>query len=88
MTLARALLVALALAACPVVGAAQEGSGSPVHSPVGSRGSQEDQRACAPDARRLCREQVGDDMAVLGCFKENRAKLSRACREVLERHGQ
>jgi hypothetical protein len=82
MRLARSLLVALALVACPAAGEAQQGS------PVGSRGSQEDQRACTPDARRLCREYVGDDMAVLACFKQQAAKLSRACRAVLERHGQ
>jgi hypothetical protein len=82
MTLGRSLLVAMALVAWPALGEAQQ------NSPVGSRGSQEDQRACAPDARRLCRQLVGDDMAVLGCFKQNAAKLSRACRAVLERHGQ
>jgi hypothetical protein len=82
MTLARSLLVALALVAFPAAGEAQQ------QSPVGSRGTPEDQRACTPDARRLCRELVGDDMAVLGCFKQNAAKLSRACRAVLERHGQ
>jgi hypothetical protein len=82
MTLARGLLVVLALVAWPALGEAQQGS------PVGSRGTPEDQRACAPDARRLCRELVGDDMAVLGCFKQNAAKLSRACRAVLQRHGQ
>jgi hypothetical protein len=83
MTLARSLLVALALVAVPAAGEAQQ-----KQSPVGSRGTPEDQRACTPDARRLCRELVGDDMAVLGCFKQQAAKLSRACRAVLERHGQ
>jgi hypothetical protein len=82
MMLARSLLIALALVAFPVAGEAQK------NSPVGSRGTPEDQRACTPDARRLCREYVGDDMAVLACFKQQATKLSRACRAVLERHGQ
>jgi hypothetical protein len=54
----------------------------------GSRGTTQDQRDCRPDARRLCREFLGDDMAVLACFQRQRARLSRACRSVLERHGQ
>ncbi len=29
----------------------------------GSRGTTQDQRDCRPDARRLCREFIGDDMA-------------------------
>jgi hypothetical protein len=54
----------------------------------GGRGSAQDQRACAPDARKLCRSSLGDDMAVLRCFQSNRSKLSRACRAVLTKYGQ
>ena len=52
-----------------------------------SRGTTEDERACAPDARKLCRAVLGDDMAVLRCFQENRPKLSKTCRAVLEKYG-
>jgi hypothetical protein len=56
--------------------------------PPGSRGTEEDQRACGSDARRLCRQFLNDDAAVLSCFKQNQAKLSRACRAVLTKSGQ
>jgi hypothetical protein len=76
MTSGKIVVFALVLVAmaCPSPASAQ--SGTP-----------EEQAACRPDARRLCREYVGNDQAVLACFQQNRAKLSRACRAVLERHG-
>jgi hypothetical protein len=83
MTLGRIALVALALGVCSSPGNAQP----PVPAP-GGQGTPQEQAACRPDARRLCREFVGNDMAVLSCFQQNRAKLSQACRAVLERRGQ
>lgn len=58
--------------------------------PQGSntRGTAEDQRACGSDARKFCRGVIQDDFAVLRCFQQNRPKLSRACRAVLEKYGQ
>jgi hypothetical protein len=56
-------------------------------SPFDTRGTPEDQRACNGDARRICRQHLPDDMAVLRCFRQNRPKLSRACRAVLEKYG-
>ena len=54
-----------------------------------SRGSPEEQRACSRDAQRFCREVIAQgDLAVLGCFQQNRAKISRACDAVLRGHGQ
>ena len=54
-----------------------------------SRGSPEEQRACSRDAQRFCREVIAQgDLAVLGCFQQNRAKISRACDAVLKSHGQ
>src|SRR5690349_21604828 len=38
------------------------------------RGTPEDQRACRPDAQRLCREVMGNDDAVLRCFQANYPK--------------
>ncbi len=52
-------------------------------------GTAEEQRACAPDVSRLCRDVMNDsDLTVLGCLKANRAKVSRACDKVLVSNGQ
>ena len=53
----------------------------------GHMGTPEEQRACAPDAKRFCRQQLGDDMAVQNCLQQNRAKLSKSCQKVFESHG-
>ena len=46
-------------------------------------------RACKSDARRLCKHAFeGGDMAVLGCFQQNRTKLSDSCRRFLVEVGQ
>jgi hypothetical protein len=74
MTLGKIMLAALVLMACPASSMAQQGT-------------PQEQAACRPDTRKLCRDLVGNDMAVLSCLQQNRAKLGRACREVLERHG-
>ena len=45
--------------------------------------------ACARDASRFCRAHLADgDMVVLACLKQNRARLSKACQQVLTSHGQ
>jgi hypothetical protein len=47
------------------------------------------QSACSRDVSRLCRAKMNDgDMVVLGCLKENRAKLGKACAKVLTENGQ
>jgi hypothetical protein len=52
-------------------------------------GSEQDEKACAPDVHRFCRKLVDQgDFTILACLKENRAKLSTACRTVLVSHGQ
>jgi hypothetical protein len=51
------------------------------------RGTPEDQRACRPDAVRLCREVIDDDDAVLRCFQARRPQLSPACAAVLTKYG-
>jgi hypothetical protein len=57
------------------VGYAQEGR---TH-----RGTAEQQRACRPDAVRLCRG-LHEDEAIYTCLKTNVAKLRSVCREVIE----
>jgi hypothetical protein len=45
--------------------------------------------ACASDVSRFCRARMNDgDMVVLACLKEHRARLSKACNQVLIDHGQ
>lgn len=46
-------------------------------------------QACARDVSRLCRAKMNDgDMVVLGCLKDNRARLGKACAKVLTDNGQ
>ena len=51
-------------------------------------GTPQEQAACRPDSSKFCREAEPDSFRVLSCLQRNRAKLSRACRRVLESHGQ
>jgi hypothetical protein len=45
--------------------------------------------ACGRDASRVCKKVINDgDMAILGCLKENRAKLRSACVKHLQEKGQ
>jgi hypothetical protein len=44
---------------------------------------------CARDVSRFCRPLMDQgDMIVLGCLKQNRARLSKTCAKVLADHGQ
>ena len=51
------------------------------------RGTPEDQRACRPDAVRLCKEVIDNDDQVLRCFQARRQLLSPACEAVLVKYG-
>jgi hypothetical protein len=52
-------------------------------------GSDQEQRACTPDVQRFCRKLIDQgDFTILACLKENRPKLSPACRHVLVSYGQ
>ena len=45
--------------------------------------------ACARDVSRYCRAQMQEgDQVVLACLKQNRAKISKGCQQVLASHGQ
>ena len=51
--------------------------------------AQQGQDACARDVSRYCRSHMNDgDSVVLACLKQNRARLSKACQQVLTSHGQ
>ena len=86
--MARSLLllgILIASAATPVF--AQQNPPFPLPPFLTPRGTAEDQRNCRPDAVRLCKDAGEDDDAVLRCFQANRAKLTPACRGVLEKYG-
>ncbi|MGY4308223.1 hypothetical protein ACVIJ6_005466 [Bradyrhizobium sp. USDA 4369] len=53
----------------------------------GHMGTPQEQKACAPDAKRFCRSQLGDDFAVQNCLTQNRQKLSKRCSAVFQSHG-
>ena len=45
--------------------------------------------ACSRDASRYCRAQMQEgDQLVLACLKQNRAKISKGCQQMLASHGQ
>jgi hypothetical protein len=53
------------------------------------QGTEQENAACRRDTRRLCRHVKADEgsNAFLTCLQANRAKLSKACKDVLESHG-
>ena len=67
----------VAMIAASSIGYGQE-SRTAVH-----KGTPQQQRACRPDAVRLCRG-IHEDEAIYDCLKANSAKLRSACREVIE----
>jgi len=47
------------------------------------------QDACSRDVQRFCRAQIQDgDQIILACLKQNRARISKACQQMLASHGQ
>ncbi len=53
------------------------------------QGNAKEQAACRPDVRRFCSSlKPGADQGMfLSCLQAHRAKLSKACNEVLTSHG-
>jgi hypothetical protein len=52
-------------------------------------GTDQEEKACTRDVQRFCRKLMDQgDLTILACLKENRPKLSVACRDVLVSHGQ
>jgi hypothetical protein len=52
-------------------------------------GTDQDEKACTPDVQRFCRKLMDQgDFTILACLKEDRPRLSAACRNVLVSHGQ
>jgi len=84
------VLIALALG----LGSALAQQLPPQPPPVASmgQGNQQERAACHPDVTRYCQTQLqvnpNDTLGILGCLQANRAKISRACQQVLASHGQ
>jgi hypothetical protein len=52
-------------------------------------GTDQDEKACTRDVQRFCRKLMDQgDFTILACLKENRPKLTPACRTVMVSHGQ
>jgi hypothetical protein len=51
-------------------------------------GTPQEQAACRPDVQKHCKEFIPDTFRILACLQSNRTRISRACRTVLENHGQ
>ena len=79
------LVILIASAATPV--RAQQQPSFPLPPFMTPRGTPEDQRACRPDAVRLCKEVIDNDDQVLRCFQTRRQLLSPACEAVLVKYG-
>lgn len=76
----RKLLVALTLLSASLSTAAFAQQG---------RGTEAEQKACTRDVQKFCRSVIDQgDFTVLACLKENRAKISQACDQVLKNHNQ
>ncbi|RIK96894.1 MAG: hypothetical protein DCC74_09200 [Proteobacteria bacterium] len=55
----------------------------------GRSGTKQEQDACTRDVTRYCRKLMDQgDLVILSCLQQNRTKLTKACQQVLVRHGQ
>jgi hypothetical protein len=51
--------------------------------------AQQGHDACARDVSKFCRAQMQEgDQIILACLKQNRARISKACQQMLASHGQ
>ena len=71
----RSVLAALLLTIATLPAAAQSGP------------APQEQMACRGDAGKFCAEHIGKPPQMNACLRENKAKLSDACRKVVESHG-
>jgi len=47
----------------------------------------QEQMACRSDASKFCAEHGGEPSQMNACLRDNKTKLSDACRKVVESHG-
>jgi hypothetical protein len=69
----------LSLAIFTGLAAALAGAG-----PVFAQGTEEERRACTPDAMRLCREYIPNIDRIVACMVERREELSPACQAFIK----
>ena len=59
---------------------------------AGPQGTPQEQAACSPDVFKFCKPLLDSKspstFSVLACLKASRDQISKACRAVLESHGQ
>ena len=60
-------------------------AGSLAHAQSGP--SPQEQMACRGDASKFCAEHIGKPPQMNACLRDNKAKLSDACRKVVESRG-
>ena len=61
---------------------------SSVYVEAAFQGTPQEQAACRPDVRRFCHAvKTNSSGGYLSCLQANRAKLSKACKAVLNNHG-
>jgi hypothetical protein len=81
--MSKKLVLVLALMTVTTASFAQQG---------GSQGTPEERAACAPDVLKHCKPLLNSNapstFSILACLKANREQISKACRAVLESHGQ
>jgi hypothetical protein len=78
----RNIFLAIALMSLSAGAFAQQGA-------PGRSGTAEEQAACTRDVEKHCRAVMDQgDFTVLACLKDNRAKISKACDQVLKNHNQ
>ena len=85
--MARSLFLLALLMAASAAPAQAQNAPMPLPPFLTPRGTPEDQRACRPDAVRLCKDYMGNDDHVLRCFQANRPQLSPPCAAVLVKYG-
>lgn len=71
----KSILAVLLLASTALPASAQSGP------------SLQEQMACRSDANKFCAEHIGKPPEMNACLRDNKSKLSDACRKVVESHG-
>ena len=77
----RTMVIAASLTLAAVTAASAQG-----------QGDTRERAACRPDVMRFCKQLIKDNndnvFSILNCLQSNRARISRACSQVLASHGQ
>ena len=81
--MSKKLVLVLALFTVTTASFAQQG---------GPQGTAQEQAACRPDVVKHCKPLLASNspstFSILACLQANREQISKACRTVLESHGQ